>query len=82
MPVFPPADTLFGGRCQAKFASTHPRTKPQRQYNPVVAINIETQVAYWSDGAREDFAVAGELLASRRTRHGMFFLHLNFKPKR
>lgn len=48
-------------------------------YNLDVAIDTEQQVAYWSDGAREDFAVAGELLVNHRVRHGMFFLHLGLE---
>jgi HEPN domain-containing protein len=39
-------------------------------------VDMEQQVVWWRDGAAEDFAVAEELLASGRSRHGLFFLHL------
>jgi HEPN domain-containing protein len=39
-------------------------------------IDIEKQVAYWRDGAREDWAVAQELVDGGRIRHGLFFAHL------
>ncbi len=38
--------------------------------------DIEKQVAYWRDGAVEDWEVAQDLLKHRRTRHGLFFVHL------
>jgi hypothetical protein len=44
-----------------------------------VSINVGQQIAYWRDSAIEDIAVASELLARRRIRHGMFFLHLSLE---
>ena len=38
--------------------------------------DIEKQVAYWRDGATEDWQVAQDLTKRQRTRHGLFFLHL------
>lgn len=39
-------------------------------------IDIAQQVAYWRDGAREDWAVAQDLIAQGRVRHALFFAHL------
>lgn len=39
-------------------------------------IDIKNQIAYWCNGAREDWSVAQELVDSGRTRHGLFFAHL------
>lgn len=39
-------------------------------------IDIVRQVAYWRDGAREDWAVAQDLIAQGRVRHALFFAHL------
>jgi HEPN domain-containing protein len=39
-------------------------------------VNIEKQIAYWRDGANEDWAVAKELVDRGRVRHGLFFAHL------
>jgi HEPN domain-containing protein len=39
-------------------------------------IDIQKQVAYWREGAVEDWAVAQELVAADRPRHGLFFAHL------
>ncbi len=39
-------------------------------------IDIEKQVAYWRDGATEDWQVARELIQRRRPRQGLFFAHL------
>jgi len=39
-------------------------------------IDIQKQVAYWRDGAQEDWAVAKELVDRKRIRHGLFFAHL------
>lgn len=39
-------------------------------------IVIEKQVAYWQDGAIEDWGVAKELIKRNKTRHGLFFVHL------
>ena len=38
--------------------------------------DIEKQVAYWRDGAAEDWQVAQDLTKRQRTRHGLFFIHL------
>ena len=39
-------------------------------------VDIEKQIAYWHNSAVEDWSVAGELINSGRTRHGLFFAHL------
>ena len=39
-------------------------------------IDIDKQIAYWRDGANEDWDVAQELVGRGRTRHGLFFAHL------
>lgn len=39
-------------------------------------IDIPKQVAYWRDGAKEDWAVAKEVVGHGRIRHGLFFAHL------
>ena len=39
-------------------------------------IDIPKQIAYWRDGAQEDWAVAKELVDRGRIRHGLFFAHL------
>jgi HEPN domain-containing protein len=39
-------------------------------------IDIQKQIAYWRDGAQEDWAVARELVDRKRIRHGLFFAHL------
>ena len=39
-------------------------------------MNVEKQIAYWRTGSGVDFEVAGELVAKRRLRHGLFFAHL------
>jgi len=39
-------------------------------------VDIPQQVSYWRSCAEEDWAVACELVASRRVRHGLFFAHL------
>lgn len=39
-------------------------------------IDVDKQVAYWRDGAQEDWGVARELIDLGRTRHGLFFVHL------
>lgn len=39
-------------------------------------IDIEKQIAYWRNGASEDWEVAQELVQNGRTRHGLFFAHL------
>jgi len=39
-------------------------------------VDIAKQIAYWSEGAQEELAVARDLLAMRRWRHCLFFAHL------
>jgi HEPN domain-containing protein len=39
-------------------------------------IDIDRQIAYWREGAQEDWVVAQELVNGNRTRHGLFFAHL------
>lgn len=49
---------------------------PRGGYIPSRMIDVAKHAAYWLEGAREDWAVAGELLAKGRSRHGLFFVHL------
>ncbi len=39
-------------------------------------IDVARQVAYWRDGAREDWAVAQDLIGQGRVRHALFLAHL------
>ena len=39
-------------------------------------VDLEKQVVFWRDGAKEDWDVARELVQRGRVRHGMFFAHL------
>ena len=39
-------------------------------------VDIDHQVRYWREGAREEWEVAGELLEKGRARHALFFAHL------
>lgn len=39
-------------------------------------IDIDKQIAYWQNGAQEDWEVARELIDRGRIRHGLFFVHL------
>ncbi len=39
-------------------------------------VDVDRHIAYWREGAQEDWAVAGDLLARGRIRHGLFFAHL------
>ena len=39
-------------------------------------VNIEKQVAFWRQGAAEDWEVAGALVDRGNPRHGLFFAHL------
>jgi len=39
-------------------------------------IDVDRQVAYWRKGAEEDWEVGADLVATRKTRHGLFFIHL------
>ena len=38
--------------------------------------DIGKQIAYWRDGAAEDWRVAQDLIKRRKVRHGLFFAHL------
>ena len=40
---------------------------------------IEKQVDYWIRSSRQDRRVGHMLLAQRKTRHGLFFLHLSLE---
>lgn len=42
-------------------------------------MNIDKQVAYWLDGAKEDWEVSGKLLEMGNIRHGLFFAHLTIE---
>ncbi len=39
-------------------------------------VDIREHIAYWRDGAKEDWDVASQLVNGGKTRHGMFFAHL------
>ena len=39
-------------------------------------IDIEKQISYWRDSAKEDLTVAYDLVHRNRIRHGLFFAHL------
>jgi HEPN domain-containing protein len=39
-------------------------------------IDIEKQLAYWRGGAEEDMAAGRTLIADKKYRHGLFFVHL------
>jgi len=39
-------------------------------------VNVAKHIAYWANGAREDWEVAQELIKHKRVRHGLFFTHL------
>ena len=39
-------------------------------------IDVERQMAYWREGAKEDMAVGSDLIARQKPRHGLFFVHL------
>jgi HEPN domain-containing protein len=39
-------------------------------------IDIQKQIAYWIDGAKDDLITAGLLIKEKRTLHGLFFCHL------
>jgi HEPN domain-containing protein len=39
-------------------------------------VDVRKQVSFWREGAIEDWAVAGELIATGHSRHGLFFAHL------
>lgn len=42
-------------------------------------VDILEQIAYWRNGAEEDWEVAKQLVETGKTRHGMFFAHLAFE---
>jgi HEPN domain-containing protein len=42
-------------------------------------VDISEQIAYWRNGAEEDWEVAKQLVETGKTRHGMFFAHLAFE---
>ena len=42
-------------------------------------VNIDKQVTFWRSSAVEDWDVARQLVDNRRTRHGLFFVHLAFE---
>lgn len=42
-------------------------------------IDIQKQIDYWRKGASEEMALAEDLFASGRMRHGLFFLHLTLE---
>ena len=42
-------------------------------------LNIEKQIAYWRDGAAEDWRVAQDLVKRHEVRHGLFFAHLTLE---
>ena len=39
-------------------------------------ININKQIEFWCEGAKEDWQVASDLVDRNRVRHGLFFAHL------
>jgi len=39
-------------------------------------IDIQKQIAYWKNGAIEDWDVAQSLIEDKKVRHGLFFAHL------
>jgi HEPN domain-containing protein len=39
-------------------------------------VDTREHIAYWRDGAKEDWEVANQLVDVGKTRHGMFFAHL------
>ena len=41
-----------------------------------MSLNVEKHIAYWRDGAEEDFDVAKELFGNGRYRYALFFAHL------
>ena len=44
-----------------------------------MAGGIEKQIGYWLRSSRQDRRVGHMLLAQRKTRHGLFFLHLSLE---
>ena len=39
-------------------------------------VDIQKQITFWRESAKEDWDVARQLVESGRTRHGLFFAHL------
>ena len=39
-------------------------------------IDINKQIEFWSEGAKEDWEVASDLVDRNHVRHGLFFTHL------
>jgi len=39
-------------------------------------IDINKQIEFWCEGAKEDWEVAGDLVNRNHVRHGLFFAHL------
>jgi HEPN domain-containing protein len=39
-------------------------------------VDISEHIAYWRDGAKDDWEAANQLVHSDKTRQGMFFAHL------
>ena len=42
-------------------------------------IDVKKQIAFWYEGAIEDWAVARDLVDRGRVRHGLFFAHLSLE---
>lgn len=39
-------------------------------------VDVDKQIAFWREGAKEDWGVAYHLVDPARVRHGLFFAHL------
>jgi HEPN domain-containing protein len=42
-------------------------------------VDIDKQIFYWRETAKEDWSVAQQLVDSGKTRHGLFFAHLSLE---
>ncbi|MBN2040428.1 MAG: HEPN domain-containing protein [Spirochaetes bacterium] len=42
-------------------------------------MDIEKQIKYWSQSSEEDWNVASYLIANKKNRHGLFFVHLSLE---
>jgi len=42
-------------------------------------VDIAKQIVFWRDSAKEDWAVAQQLVDTGRIRHGLFFAHLTLE---
>jgi HEPN domain-containing protein len=42
-------------------------------------VDIAKQIVFWRDSAKEDWAVARQLVDNGRIRHGLFFAHLTIE---